>query len=194
MCDCCWKAKRLTFFCVTLCLQPHSQALLLLCDQRTPAEQPQVRLLGGVHCKSLLSLSVMGQELIIPSIYLSLNPKSTSGCPSVCCWWDDSCPFVLLGSSGAGEPHADLSGRRSIWRGAKSPACLTLLFRLNFPPDSSYLKTVFLLLAWQKEDLVVTLLPAGHCPGSVMWVQLVLSTSRFHATSSHLQWDGRMGV
>lgn len=28
-----------------------------------------------------------------------------------------------------------------------------------------------LLSAGQKEDLVVTLLPAGHCPGSVMWVQ-----------------------
>lgn len=63
-----WKGKMLTLFCVILCFQPHSQALLLLCYQRTPAEQPQIRLLGGVHCKSQLSLSVMAQEINISLI------------------------------------------------------------------------------------------------------------------------------
>lgn len=55
-----------TFFCVISRLQPHSAAILLLCDQRTPAEQPQILLLGGVHCKSQLSLSLMAQVISIP--------------------------------------------------------------------------------------------------------------------------------
>lgn len=63
--------------------------------------------------------------------------------------------------------------RRSLWSTKHLERCekscvFDTFVPVDFPSDSSYLKTVFLLLAWQKEDLVVTLLAAGHCPGSVM--------------------------
>lgn len=51
------------FVCV--CFQPYSQAVLLLCDQRTSVEQSQVCVLGGIHCKSLLLVIFYGSEWYI---------------------------------------------------------------------------------------------------------------------------------
>lgn len=98
-----------------LCLQSNRQAVLLLRDQRAAAEQSKVRVLGGIHCKFSLVLS-----LALPTPKRALNCDRKEYDP-----WHSAFPtssvkvvFVLyhpciisLGSTGAGEPHSDSSSR-----------------------------------------------------------------------------------
>lgn len=54
----------MVLYCDNSGFQSYCQAVLLLCDQRTTAEQPQVCLLEGIHCKSLRLLQFVQLEEI----------------------------------------------------------------------------------------------------------------------------------